>query len=498
MGEKYVVALDQGTTSCRTIVFDSLGRTVAQASREFRQIYPEPGWVEHDPMEIWECQLATLKDALADNNISPDRIASIGITNQRETLVVWNRNTGKPIYNAIVWQCRRTANICEELKKKGMEDIIHKKTGLVIDAYFSATKLYWLLNQVPGARAMAVAGELLAGTIDTWLIWNLTGGKVHATDYSNASRTMLFNINELYWDDDLLETLEIPVKMLPQVKDSSGYFGSLDKALLGHEIPITGVAGDQHAALFGQACFDKGMVKNTYGTGCFILMNTGEERKFSTNNLLTTIAWRIGGKVEYALEGSVFSAGAAVQWLRDELQIIKTAAETEDLALAVDDTNGVYMVPAFVGLGAPYWDPYARGAVLGLTRGANKKHLVRAVLESIAYQSMDILDIMEKDSGIDITQLRVDGGASANSFLMQFQADISGLPVIRPENTETTAMGAAFLAGLEVGVWQGKKDIVAIWKEDQRFLPRMDQRVRDEKYRMWKRAVSKSTGWIKA
>ena len=498
MGEKYVVALDQGTTSCRTIVFDSLGRTVAQASREFRQIYPEPGWVEHDPMEIWECQLSTLKDALADNNISPDRIASIGITNQRETLVVWNRNTGKPIYNAIVWQCRRTANICEELKKKGMEDIIHKKTGLVIDAYFSATKLYWLLNQVPGARAMAVAGELLAGTIDTWLIWNLTGGKVHATDYSNASRTMLFNINELYWDDDLLETLEIPVKMLPQVKDSSGYFGSLDKALLGHEIPITGVAGDQHAALFGQACFDKGMVKNTYGTGCFILMNTGEERKFSTNNLLTTIAWRIGGKVEYALEGSVFSAGAAVQWLRDELQIIKTAAETEALALAVDDTNGVYMVPAFVGLGAPYWDPYARGAVLGLTRGANKKHLVRAVLESIAYQSMDILDIMEKDSGIDITQLRVDGGASANSFLMQFQADISGLPVIRPENTETTAMGAAFLAGLEVGVWQGKKDIVAIWKEDQRFLPRMDQRVRDEKYRMWKRAVSKSTCWIKA
>ena len=498
MGEKYVVALDQGTTSCRTIIFDSLGRTVAQVSREFRQIYPEPGWVEHDAMEIWECQLSTLKEALANNNISPDRIASIGITNQRETLVVWNRNTGKPIYNAIVWQCRRTANICDELKQKGMEDIIYKKTGLVIDAYFSATKLYWILNQVPGARAMAVGGELLAGTIDTWLIWNLTGGKVHATDYSNASRTMLFNINDLCWDDDLLETLEIPVKMLPQVKDSSGYFGSLDKALLGHEIPITGVAGDQHAALFGQACFEKGMVKNTYGTGCFILMNTGEERKFSTNNLLTTIAWRIGGKVEYALEGSVFSAGAAVQWLRDELQIIKTAAETEALALAVDDTNGVYMVPAFVGLGAPYWDPYARGAVLGLTRGANKKHLVRAVLESIAYQSMVILDIMEKDSGIDITQLRVDGGASANNFLMQFQADISGLPVIRPENTETTAMGAAFLAGLEVGVWKGKKDIVDIWKEDKRYLPQMDHKIRDEKYRMWKRAVSKATGWIEA
>ena len=498
MGEKYVVALDQGTTSCRTIIFDSLGRTVAQVSREFMQIYPEPGWVEHDAMEIWECQLSTLKEALANNNISPDRIASIGITNQRETLVVWNRNTGKPIYNAIVWQCRRTANICDELKQKGMEDIIYKKTGLVIDAYFSATKLYWILNQVPGARAMAVGGELLAGTIDTWLIWNLTGGKVHATDYSNASRTMLFNINDMCWDDDLLETLEIPVKMLPQVKDSSGYFGSLDKALLGHEIPITGVAGDQHAALFGQACFEKGMVKNTYGTGCFILMNTGEERKFSTNNLLTTIAWRIGGKVEYALEGSVFSAGAAVQWLRDELQIIKTAAETEALALAVDDTNGVYMVPAFVGLGAPYWDPYARGAVLGLTRGANKKHLVRAVLESIAYQSMDILDIMEKDSGIDITQLRVDGGASANNFLMQFQADISGLPVIRPENTETTAMGAAFLAGLEVGVWKGKKDIVDIWKEDKRYLPQMDHKIRDEKYRMWKRAVSKVTGWIEA
>ncbi|HZJ57806.1 MAG TPA: glycerol kinase GlpK [Clostridia bacterium] len=496
MGEKYVVALDQGTTSCRTIIFDRLGRAVTQVSKEFSQIYPEPGWVEHDAVQIWECQLSTLKDALKSKNISPDDIASIGITNQRETLVVWNPKTGKPIYNAIVWQCRRTAGICDELKQKGMEDIIYKKTGLVIDAYFTATKLYWILNQVPGARAMAEDGELLAGTIDTWLMWNLTGGKVHATDYSNASRTMLFNINELCWDDDLLETLEIPFRMLPEVKDSSGYFGSLDKELLGREIPITGVAGDQHAALFGQACFEKGMVKNTYGTGCFILMNTGDERKFSANNLLTTIAWRIGGRTEYALEGSVFSAGAAVQWLRDEMGIIETAPETEALALAVDDTNGVYVVPAFVGLGAPYWDPYARGTILGLTRGANRKHLVRAVLESIAYQSTDVLKVMEKDSGIDIIQLRVDGGASANNFLMQFQADISGLPVVRPENTETTARGAAFLAGLEVGVWKGKKDIEAIWKEERKFDPKMEQETRDEKYRLWQKAVSRSTGWI--
>lgn len=496
MGGEYVVSLDQGTTSCRTIIFDRFGKIVGQESKEFRQIYPAPGWVEHDPCEIWRCQLGTLRDALRSNDIPASSIATIGITNQRETLVVWNRHTGKPIYNAIVWQCRRTAPLCDELKQRGMESIIHEKTGLVVDAYFSATKLYWILNQVPGARAMAEEGDLLAGTIDTWLIWNLTGGEAFVTDYTNASRTMLFNINQLCWDEDLLEVFEVPLSMLPEVKDSSGYFGSLNKALLGHDIPITGVAGDQHAALFGQACFSKGMVKNTYGTGCFILMNTGEERKISSNKLLTTIAWRIGDKVEYALEGSVFSAGAAVQWLRDELKIINNAAETEELAMSVDDTNGAYMVPAFVGLGAPYWDPYARGAILGLTRGVNRAHIVRAVLESIAYQSRDVLELMERDSGIDITQLRVDGGASANDFLMQFQADILGIPVVRPENTETTARGAAFLAGLDVGIWNSREDIEAIWMQDQKFIPKLDQGIRDEKYNLWKKAVSRSLEWV--
>ncbi len=496
MGDKYIIALDQGTTSCRSIIFDKFGKIVGQASREFKQIYPNPGWVEHDAEEIWKCQLSTLKDALTTTDIKPNQIASIGITNQRETLVVWNRHTGKPIYNAIVWQCRRTANICDELIQNGLQDKIYKKTGLVIDAYFSATKLHWILNQVPGARAMAVEGDLLAGTIDTWLIWNFTGGKVHATDYTNASRTMLFNINELCWDEDLLELFEIPYSMLPEVKDSSGYFGNLDKALLGHEIPITGVAGDQHAALFGQACFKEGMVKNTYGTGCFILMNTGKEAKFSENSLLTTIAWSIGGEVEYALEGSVFTAGAAVQWLRDELGLIKNAAETETLAMSVENTNGVYVVPAFVGLGAPYWDPYARGTILGLTRGANKNHIVRAVLESIAYQSRDVLDVMEKDSGVAISELRVDGGAAVNNFLMQFQSDILGIPVVRPEVTETTARGAAFLAGLEAGVWKDKRDLEQIWKEEKKFIPKMDNRLRDEKYKLWQKAVSRSTNWI--
>ncbi|NLI61155.1 MAG: glycerol kinase GlpK [Clostridiales bacterium] len=496
MGDKYVVALDQGTTSCRTIIFDKFGRVIGQESREFAQIYPKPGWVEHNAEEVWQCQLSTLKDVLTNNYIEPSQIASIGITNQRETLVVWNRHTGKPIYNAIVWQCRRTANVCDELKEKGLHDLIHQKTGLVVDAYFSATKLFWILNQIPGARAMAVEGDLLAGTMDTWLIWNFTAGRVHATDYTNASRTMLFNINELCWDEELMEIFEIPFRMLPEVKDSSGYFGSLDKAILGEEIPITGVAGDQHSALFGQACFEEGMVKNTYGTGCFILMNTGQEPKISNHNLLTTIAWCMGGKVEYALEGSVFSTGATVQWLRDELQIIKSADETETLAMSVEDTNGIYMVPAFVGLGAPYWDPYARGAILGLTRGANKKHLVRAVLESIAYQSMDILELMEKDSGITIPQLRVDGGASSNNFLMQFQADILGVPVIRPEITETTARGAAFLAGLEVGMWSSRSDIEGVWEQEREFIPKMDRRIRNEKYRLWKKAVYRSRNWV--
>jgi len=498
MGDKYIVALDQGTTSCRTIIFDKFGKIVGQASREFRQIYPKPGWVEHDAEEIWQCQLSTLKDALRNNNIDPVQVASIGITNQRETLVVWNRHTGKPVHNAIVWQCRRTASICDELIQKGKQETIYRKTGLVIDAYFSATKLYWILNQVPGARAMAEEGDLLAGTIDTWLIWNFTGGKVHATDYTNASRTMLFNISELCWDEDLMELFEVPSNMLPEVKDSSGYFGSVDEVLLGHEIPITGVAGDQHAALFGQVCFSKGMVKNTYGTGCFILMNTGDQPKFSANNLLATIAWCIGGKAEYALEGSVFTAGAAVQWLRDELGLIQNAAETESLAEAVEDTNGVYIVPAFVGLGAPYWDPYARGVILGLTRGANKNHIVRAVLESLAYQSKDVLEVMEKDSGVAIPELRVDGGASANNFLMQFQSDILGIPVVRPEVTETTARGAAFLAGLEAGVWSSKDEIERIWERDKKFIPKMDKLVRDEKYRLWKKAVSRSANWIDA
>lgn len=496
MEKKYVIALDQGTTNCRTIIFDRYGNIMVKEIKEFTQIYPEPGWVEHDAEEIWQCQLATLRDALSRSNIKSSSIASIGITNQRETLVVWNRHTGKPIYNAIVWQCRRTAATCDELKEKGMEGLIYDKTGLVVDAYFSATKLRWIMNQVPGARKMAEQGILLAGTMDTWLIWNLTMGKKHVTDCSNASRTMLFNINELCWDDDLMEALEIPSNILPEVKDSSGYFGSADKSWLGEEIPITGVAGDQHAALFGQACFDEGMVKNTYGTGCFILMNTGSERKKSSNNLLNTIAWSIGGKAEYAMEGSVFSAGAAVQWLRDELQIIDRAEDTETIAMSVPDTNGVYVVPAFVGLGAPYWDMYARGGILGITRGANRMHIVRAVLESIAYQSRDVLEIMEKDSDIPIKELRVDGGASANNFLMQFQADILGLSVARPKNIETTASGAAFLAGLEVGIWQSKREIEGIWALDNRFVCNMSNQNRDEKYRLWKKAVARTAQWI--
>ncbi|NLJ40161.1 MAG: glycerol kinase GlpK [Clostridiales bacterium] len=498
MGNKYILALDQGTTSCRTIVFDKLGQTVAKESKEFNQIYPHPGWVEHDPEEIWECQLFTVRQALKNNNIFPQDIISIGITNQRETLVVWNRHTGKPIYNAIVWQCRRTADFCEELKKKGMQEIIQKKTGLVVDAYFSATKLHWIINHVPGAQVMAAEGDLLAGTIDSWLIWKLTNGEGHVTDHSNASRTMLYNIDKLSWDEELLEIFGVPRSMLPEVKDSSGYFGSIDDKWLGKRIPITGVAGDQHAALFGQACFGEGMVKNTYGTGCFILMNTGGSKKISSGGLLTTIAWSIDNKTEYAFEGSVFSAGAAVQWLRDELGIIKSAEETEDLAMAVKDTSGVYAVPAFVGLGAPYWDPYARGAILGLTRGANRNHLVRAVLESIAYQTKDVLDLMEKESNIDIPEIRADGGASANNFLMQFQADILDIPVLRPENIETTARGAAFLAGLGAGVWTNKEEISQIWKEEQKFVPKMDNDLRQEKYRLWKKAIIRAREWIEA
>ncbi len=496
MDKKYVIALDQGTTSCRAIIFSKDGKVVGKKAKEFKQIYPRPGWVEHDPEEIWQCQLSVLRDVIQETGVSAEEISSIGITNQRETVVVWDRHTGKPIYNAIVWQCRRTAPLCDELKQNGMEEIIHKKTGLLIDAYFSATKLCWILNQVPGARALAESGDIIAGTIDTWLIWNLTGGKVHATDYTNASRTMLFNINELCWDEELIDSLEIPESLLPEVKNSSGYFGSLDRKWLGEEIPITGVAGDQHAALFGQTCFEPGMVKNTYGTGCFMLMNTGDNKILSKNGLLTTIAWGIGGKVEYALEGSVFSAGATIQWLRDELGIIKTAAESEDFANKVSDTNGVYMVPAFTGLGAPYWDMYARGAIFGLTRGANKYHIVRAALESLAYQTRDVLEVMKEDSGIDLKELKVDGGAAANNFLMQFQADILDVPVLRPQNTETTAQGAAFLAGLESGMWSTKSEIMEIWTLDRRFTPCMEEKEREEKYRGWKRAAERSCNWI--
>ena len=489
--EKLILALDQGTTSCRAILFDPRGSMVGDASsREFRQIYPKPGWVEHDPEEIWQCQLEVIRNLLKANNKTAVDIAAIGITNQRETIVLWDRLTGKPIDNAIVWQCRRTARICEDLKAMGLEEAIRKKTGLVIDAYFSATKIKWLLDKHPGLRERAEKGEILAGTMDTWLIWNLTGGASHFTDYSNASRTMIYNIHDLCWDEELLKILDIPIAMLPEVKLSSAYYGASSPTLFGEAIPITGVAGDQQAALFGQACFDKGSVKNTYGTGCFLLMNTGKRAILSPHKLLTTIAWGLDGKVEYALEGSVFVAGAAVQWLRDEMGLIKTAAESEKLAISVPDTQGVFMVPAFVGLGAPYWDMYARGSIFGITRGANRRHIVRAVLESIAYQTRDVLSVMEEDSDISISSLKVDGGASANEFLMQFQSDILGVEVVRPSNLETTALGAAFLAGLEVSIWQDKQDISNTWHIDKKFAPTMEKEERNSLYMQWKKAVN--------
>jgi glycerol kinase len=484
------MALDQGTTSCRAILFDRQGNAVGSAAKEFRQIYPQPGWVEHDPLEIWQCQLEVIHTVLKKFNASAADIAAIGITNQRETVVVWDRHTGQPVGNAVVWQCRRTAPICEDLKQRGLGEMIQQKTGLIIDAYFSGTKIKWILDQHPGLRERARQGDILAGTIDTWLIWNLTGGESHVTDYSNASRTMIYNIRDLHWDEELLQLLDIPSAMLPEVKPSSGYLGTTDAALFGAEIPITGAAGDQQSALFGQACFETGTAKNTYGTGCFLLMNTGDKEIMSSHNLLTTIAWGIGGKVEYALEGSVFVAGAAVQWLRDELGLIKTSSESEEMALAVPDTQGVYMVPAFVGLGAPYWDMYARGSLFGITRGVNRNHIVRAVLESIAYQTRDILSVMEEDSGIQLASLKVDGGASANNFLMQFQSDILGVQVVRPANVETTAQGAAFLAGLEAGVWQDKKEIESVWQAGREFAPQMEESRRNDKYMQWKRAVN--------
>lgn len=444
---QYIMSLDQGTTSSRCILFDKNGAAVSTAQKEYRQIYPQPGWVEHDPMEIWQSQLEVAQKALEQKGLTAADIAAIGITNQRETTILWDKRTGKPIYNAIVWQCRRTAEDCEELAKKGYTDLFREKTGLLLDAYFSATKIRWVLNHVEGARKLAEEGNLLFGTVDTWLIWNLTGGQVHATDYSNASRTMLFNIHTLQWDEEILDILDIPSSILPKVMPSSGVFGHTLPFHFGAPIPIAGAAGDQQSALFGQACFTPGSAKNTYGTGCFLLMHTGDAPVASKNGLLTTIAWRLDGKVTYALEGSVFVAGAAIQWLRDELKLIGSAPETEELAMSVPDTCGVYLVPAFVGLGAPYWDPYTRGILTGLTRGANRNHIARAALESMAYQTYDVLHAMEEDAGIPLAELRVDGGAAANNFLLQFQADITGVPVLRPKTLETTALGAAYLAG---------------------------------------------------
>ncbi|MFZ5969656.1 MAG: glycerol kinase GlpK [Bacillota bacterium] len=493
---KYILALDQGTTSSRAIIFDNSGKIIGVAQKEFTQIYPKPGWVEHDPMEIWGTQSGVAREVLEKTGIRPQDIAAIGITNQRETTVVWDKTTGKPVYNAIVWQCRRTAGICDELKGRGLEGYIRENTGLVVDAYFSGTKVKWILDNVEGAREKAEKGDLLFGNIDTWLIWNLTRGQVHVTDYSNASRTMLFNIKELKWDEKILSELGVPASMLPEVKDSSCVYGHTDEHTFGGaNIPIAGIAGDQQAALFGQACYEPGMAKNTYGTGCFMLMNTGEKLVPSNNGLLTTIAWGVDGKVEYALEGSIFVAGASVQWLRDELKLINSAAESEEVAAAVADTNGVYVVPGFVGMGAPYWDMYARGTIVGLTRGANRNHIVRATLESIAYQTRDVLQAMQEDSGIELQALKVDGGAVANNFLMQFQADVLGVPVDRPEVTETTALGAAYLAGLAVGFWNDKAEIAKKWNVDKTFTPAMEEEAKETKYKGWKKAVERALKW---
>ena len=499
MTKNYVLALDQGTTSSRAMLFDHDGRCVGAAQQEFTQHYPQAGWVEHDALEIWTTQIGVARAVLATTGIAAEQLAAIGITNQRETTIVWDKASGQPIHPAIVWQCRRTAGICDELKARGLQRYIREATGLVVDAYFSATKISWILDHVDGARERAANGELLFGTVDSWLIWQLTGGKVHVTDYSNASRTMLFNIRELRWDQLLLKELGIPASMLPQVKPSSGVYGLTDPQFFGGvAVPIAGDAGDQQAALFGQACFGEGMAKNTYGTGCFMLMNTGKNIVPSRHGLLTTIAWGLGGEVEYALEGSIFVAGAAVQWLRDELKLIDDAAQSAAMAQVVDDSNGVYVVPAFVGLGAPYWDMYARGAIVGLTRGANRNHLVRATLESIAFQTRDVLQAMQDDSGITLKALKVDGGAAANDFLMQFQSDILGVAVQRPATTETTALGAAFLAGLAVGFWNGRAEIAACWSVERSFSPVMPALLREKKYRGWKRAVERSLAWEEA
>ena len=494
---KYIMALDAGTTSNRCILFNEAGEMCSVAQKEFTQYFPKPGWVEHDANEIWSTQLEVAQKAMANLNVSAAEIAAIGITNQRETTVVWDKNTGEPIYHAIVWQCRRTSEYCDSLKEKGLVDKVRAKTGLVIDAYFSGTKLRWLLENVPGAREKAERGELLFGNVETWLIWKLTGGRVHVTDYSNASRTMLFNINTLRWDDEILEELNIPRCMLPEPKPSSYVYGEAMAQFFGAPIPIAGAAGDQQAALFGQTCFTPGEAKNTYGTGCFLLMNTGEKPVFSNNGLVTTIAWGLDGKVNYALEGSIFVAGAAIQWLRDEMRLIDSSPDSEYMAKKVKDTNGCYVVPAFTGLGAPHWDQYARGTIVGITRGVNKYHIIRATLDSLCYQTNDVLKAMEADSGIKLAALKVDGGASANNYLMQTQADIIDAPVQRPRCVETTAMGAAYLAGLAVGYWKNKEDVLRNWAIDRTFEPDISPEEREKRVKGWNKAVKCAYGWAK-
>ena len=494
---KYIMALDAGTTSNRCILFNKKGQIISVAQKEFTQYFPKPGWVEHDANEIWSSQLGVAVEAMAKIDATADDIAAIGITNQRETTIVWDKNTGEPVYHAIVWQCRRTSQYCDELKVKGLTDKFREKTGLIIDAYFSGTKLKCILDNVEGAREKAENGDLLFGTVETWLIWKLTKGKVHVTDYSNASRTLLFNINELKWDDEILEELNIPKCMLPEVKQSSEVYGYCDHSFLGGEIPISGAAGDQQAALFGQTCFKPGDAKNTFGTGCFMLMNTGETPVYSDNGLVTTIAWGLDGKVNYALEGSIFVAGAAIQWLRDELKIIESAADSEHMANMVEDTNGCYVVPAFTGLGAPYWDQYARGTIVGITRGVNKYHIVRATLESLAFQVNDVLEAMKADSKIELESLKVDGGASQNNLLMQMQSDIINAPVERPRCVETTAMGAAYLAGLAVGYWKSKEEVIKNWEIDKVFTPQICEEKRVKQIKEWHKAVGCSYGWAK-
>ena len=491
----YILSLDQGTTSSRAMVFDQSGAVRSVAQREFRQIFPEPGWVEHDGREIWATQVGVAAEAITRAGITPGDLAAIGITNQRETTLLWDRKTGVPLYNAIVWQDRRSASHCDRLKAEGLEPLFTARTGLILDAYFSGTKLSWLLDNIPGARQRAAAGELAFGTVDSWLAWNLSGGALHITDVSNAARTLFFNIHTLDWDDELLRILDIPRALLPEVVDSSAVYGTTAGNLFSARIPIAGIAGDQQAALFGQGCFAPGMAKNTYGTGCFMLMQTGEKPVASQHKLLTTVAWRINGAIEYALEGSVFVAGAAVQWLRDGLGIIRTSADIEPLAASVPDSGGVVLVPAFTGLGAPHWDPYARGALLGLTRGTNAAHIARATLESIAFQSADLLTAMEADAGIKLRELRVDGGATANNLLMQFQADLLGVPVVRPRVMETTALGAAYLAGLAVGFWRDRAEIAALWQQDQTFSPTMAPGEAAKHQELWQRALQRAKNW---